>query len=760
MRSRWTRRVVVGALVGAVVPVGLALGTASPATAAESSGDMRSFYSAEDTTDAYGNSALTWSGGAAWAPGRSGAPGDRAFDLGDGRHLTAAGPAAANFGPRDFTVRFSALFGRSGAAREQVLAKSAACGTGLDVTTRDGRVRAVLGDGTGTEVAVAHPTDVHDGRWHEVTLIRSGPTLSVQVDGVAASGRSDGRVDLDNAAPLRLGAGPCPGATPADVALDDVSFGPGTTPVGPPVLPGVPVDPDALLSGLLPGQVPTGPQMRPQEGTGSAPGPAGSSAAESGALRGGSGTAGPGAAEATGSGGPVSSGEPGASGSLPGAADGIGRAPGSPAQATLDGLPVVPGVLRALGSVGGTTPLPAVPVVPAGPPTEVPVARPGPAAASGPAGAGSGAPTGPDRITQAMPIDATAAGSDTPGPAEAPATGNEAAVVPLSGSWTGRAALDAAAAVPAPDEVRTDATSVVRSAMLALVLLTLLVLPARLVNRTADVNAERIVRRLSGRIRRTGLSGPLVGTGVTITAYAAGAPLLGLDASSIALALGLAAAFLLVTAVAEVTRQILLGRSGPQRGHLRRVPGLLLLGLATVVATRVLGVHAGLVAGAFAAIATSAGSADYISLRAYGGLRDGRAKAVAAASLATLGAVAWMLRDPLLGPAGAGFAGQFLASGLTAVTVTVVVHLAFAMIPVRFLDGAAVLDWSRSRWALLAGLGAFALVHVVLQPAAGPALDRGGFLTGVVGVHLAAVALFVLWFRLRRTSPAEAQAVG
>ena len=44
--------------------------------------------------------------------------------------------------------------------------------------------------------------------------------------------------------------------------------------------------------------------------------------------------------------------------------------------------------------------------------------------------------------------------------------------------------------------------------------------------------------------------------------------------------------------------------------------------------------------------------------------------------------------------------------------------------------------------------------------AAGPALDRGGFLTGVVGVHLAAVALFVLWFRLRRTSPAEAQAVG
>jgi hypothetical protein len=754
VRSRWTRRIVVGALVGAIAPAGLAIGTASPAAAAESAGDMRSFFSADDTADAYGNSRLTWSGGAAWAPGRSGAPGDRAFDLGGGSHLAAAGPAAANFGTRDFTVRFSALFGGD-APREQVLAKSAACGTGLDVTTGDGRVQAVLGDATGTDVAVTHPADVHDGHWHEITVTRSGSTLSVQVDGVAASDRSDGRVDLDNAAPLRLGDGPCGRRTPADVALDDVSFGPGTIPVGPPVLPGVPLDTGALLPALLPGQVPTGPEATPREGTDPAPGAIGS-ARPSDPAGSDPRDAGPGSGAA---------GSAGGSGALPGGPDGADRSPaaGSPGDAAgaVDGLPVVPGVLGALGSLGGTTPLPAVPVVPAAPPTDVPVALPGSPAPPGPAGAAPAVPTGPDELAQGVPTVDARAGSDAPVPAEATqGADDEAAVVPLSGSWTGRAALEATAAVPAPDEVRTDPASVLRSAMMALVLITLLVLPARLVNRTADVHAERIARRLSGRIRLTRPSGALVTTGVTIAAYGAGAPLLGLDASSIALALGLAAAFLLVTAVAEVTRQILLGRSGPQRGQLGRVPGFLLLGLATVVATRFVGLHAGLVAGAFAAVATSAGSADYISLRAYGGLRDGRAKAVAAASLATVGAVAWMLRDPLLGPAGEGFAGQFLASGLTAVTVTAVVHLAFAMVPVRFLDGAAVLDWSRSRWALLAGLGAFALVHVVLQPATGPTLDRGGFLTGVVGVHLAAVAVFVLWFHLRRPCRAQAHPVG
>ncbi|MGD9529813.1 MAG: LamG-like jellyroll fold domain-containing protein, partial [Pseudonocardia sp.] len=672
-----------------------------------------------------------------------------------------------------------------GASREQVLAKSAECSTGLDVTTRDGRVHAVLGDAAGADVAVTHPADVHDGRWHEISLIRSGSTLSVQVDGVAASDRSDGRVDLDNSAPLRLGDGPCAG-TPADVALDDVSFGPGTTPVGRPVLPGVPVDTGALLPALLPGQVPTGPEGTSREESGSAPGsgPIGGSraAGSAGGDPRGAGTAGSDAAGSGAGSGALRGGPDGAAGALPagpgtaGGADALpagpgtadrGSAAGSPADGSpadtaeaVDGLPVVPEVLGALGSLGATTPLPAVPVAPVAPLTEVPVALPGPPAPAVAAGADPAAPTGPDGVAPGVPPIATAAGSDAPVPADTTRGPDEAAVVPLSGSWTGRAALEATAAVPAPDEVRTDPASVLRSAMMALVLLTLLVLPARLVNRTADAHAERIARRLSGRIRLTGPSGALVTTGVTIAAYAVGAPLLGLDASSIALALGLAAAFLLVTAMADVTRQILLGRSGPQRGQLGRVPGFLLLGLATVVATRFVGLHAGLVAGAFAAVATSAGAADYISLRAYGGFRDGRAKALAAASLATVGTVAWMLRDPLLGPAGEGFAGQFLASGLTAVTVTAVVHLAFAMVPVRFLDGAAVLDWSRSRWALLAGLGAFALVHVVLQPATGPTLDRGGFLTGVVGVHLAAVAVFVLWFHLRRPSRAQANPVG
>lgn len=784
-RGRWTRpvvgrivgRIVAGALIGTALPVGLAVATAAPAAAAEAGG--KSWFGGEDLTDAYGSTRLAWQGAAAYGPDRSGG---RAFDLDEGGHL-ATGPAAARFGTGNFSVGFTARF--RGGADEQVLSKSGACGTGLEIGTRGGALQVALRDADGAGATVLHPDTVRDGAWHEVSVIRTGPMLTVLVDGAPRSARADAAVDLDTSAPLRLGDGPCAGA-PAAVLLDDVGFGPGIAPVGPPSGTG-------RVAGLLPGLLDgsgsgdDAPAAADTDNTDNTDNTADTDAAPTGGTAaGGSQAARPAGEPRTAPGAP---GAPGTTGGAPGtpgargagtpagaARDGTPAGDGAPGSAPAGsgpeaaGLPLVPDVLHVLGALGGTytpgadptLPLPGTPPVAAGAPAVVtgPTAPTGPAtpgldAQPGPAPAGDAAPAGP--AAPPIPPDA---GTGAPDPAAQAADDAEPVVVPVSGSFTGRSAIEATSVVPAPEEVRTDASSLLRSALMALVLLTLLVLPARMVNRTADANAARIIRRVSsGPARMSPPAVTLLGAGAAVAAYAVGAPLLGLDASAVALALGLAIAFLLVTAVAEVSRQVYLGRSSEQRGRLRRVPGFLLLGLGTVLLTRYAGLHAGVIIGALAAVLATSSSASYASLRGIGGLRDGRAKAVAAASLATVGALAWMLRDPLLGPAGEGFAGQILASGLTAVTVTAVVHLAFAMVPVRFLDGAAVLDWSRSRWVLLAGLGAFTLVHVLLQPAAGPTFDRGGFLTGAIGVHLAAAMLFVLWFHLRRGSRA-AQPVG
>lgn len=838
MRSRWTRRIVAGALIGTVLPVGVAVATAAPAAAAGAG--AKSWFGGEDATDAYGNTRLAWKGGQAYEPDRSGG---RAFDLAEGGHLVATDPAAANFGTGNFALGFAARF--SGGGDEQVLSKSGSCGTGLEIATDGGGLAVSLRDADGSGASVRHPGAVRDGAWHEVTVVRAGAVLTVVVDGARRSGTTPGTVDLDTSTPLRLGDGPCD--TPAaDMLLDDVAFGPGVVPVGPPggagrgsgVVSGVVSEllgggsGDAAPRGSADGagsagggsvgspggagSSPAGAGSPAEAGSGAAGSPAAAGRGAAGSPAGTAGAGGGSGGDAARTGGRADGGAPGtlsgpagagadgalngtagagghADGSAPGAPGGPAGArggadsgaPGAPADAgpsagapgsahgagdppagvpgsadgapgaaapggALDALPIVPEVLHALGSLGGTTPLPAVPVRPPG--TQAPAALPGtPPAPAGPSAQAVGAAA--PEVTSDAPSDEAAAPAV---PASTPDTAADAPdltepdVVPLSGAWTGRAAVEATSVVPAPDEVRTDVASVLRSALIALTLLTLLVLPARLVNRTADANADRIARRWARRGHLPGPATTLVTTGVTVAAYALGAPLLRLDASSIALALGLAAAFLLVTALVAVARQILLGHPEGRRGHLRRVPAFLLLGLLTVVATRVVGLHAGVVLGALVAVATVAGSADYLALRAYGGVRDGRARAVAATVLATVGALAWMLRDPLLGPAGEGFAGQILAAGLTAVTVSAVVHLAFAMAPVRLLDGAAVLDWSRSRWVLLAGLGAFTLVHVLLQPATGPAVDRGAFLTGVVVVYLAAVAVFVGYFRLRR----------
>lgn len=312
-----------------------------------------------------------------------------------------------------------------------------------------------------------------------------------------------------------------------------------------------------------------------------------------------------------------------------------------------------------------------------------------------------------------------------------------------------------AQSVPGPSEVSTRALVLVRNAMLAILLLTLLTLPITIVNATAKEN----VHRLAAVVARTRwLRLPFVvaaerlpltvGLGViaavSAVVYGFVEPSFGLDLSSLALVLGLTAAFLIVSIAKHLSRSLYLRRTYDIRGFLRLFPAFALVGVACVVVSRAVGLQPGLILGTLATLGVRGELAAE---------QRGRAAAVSAGTLAVLGLLAWLLRSPIVavaGPAG-GFLPTVLGVALTGVVVAAAENLAFGLLPLSFLDGAPLFAWSKPVWAVFATLGAFAFVHVLLQRSAGPFTDRVTYLLILLGIYFTIAISFWAWFRFHRT---------
>jgi hypothetical protein len=117
---------------------------------------------------------------------------------------------------------------------------------------------------------------------------------------------------------------------------------------------------------------------------------------------------------------------------------------------------------------------------------------------------------------------------------------------------------------------------------------------------------------------------------------------------------------------------------------------------------------------------------------------EGRGSHAGAWWMLGIAAVAWFalgaVRTPGIEPS---IPAAVLASIFAGLTVAGIEGIVFGMLPLRFLAGEHVFRWSRPRWALLYGLGAFAFAWIILDPA-------NGFLSARTGPSFAtAVALFV-----------------
>jgi hypothetical protein len=147
---------------------------------------------------------------------------------------------------------------------------------------------------------------------------------------------------------------------------------------------------------------------------------------------------------------------------------------------------------------------------------------------------------------------------------------------------------------------------------------------------------------------------------------------------------------------------------------------------------------------------------------------EGRAEAVAAGASLAVAFVAWVALALLRG--GAAQAGDPATALLEAATVTVVVagleNAVFAMLPLRFMPGAAVYAWNRRVWIVLLALGLFGFVHVLLNPSAGAGYladtTRTSFFTLLALLATFGLASVLFWayfrFRPRRAAPPVAGA--
>jgi hypothetical protein len=340
-----------------------------------------------------------------------------------------------------------------------------------------------------------------------------------------------------------------------------------------------------------------------------------------------------------------------------------------------------------------------------------------------------------------------------PAPAPAPVEDDPVtppAPAPAAEHTTDLAAVAFATSFPSPIEARWNLGAVLPSLVLTLLLLAALALPVGLLNRAAADQPHRVEAMLA-RLRvppGAGRPAPAVFlTAVAITAVA-GAVMLGFltpefpfDTSAPALLVGLAVAFVLVTAAQQGTQLLYVAHWWGVRCHVGPVPGFLLLGAVGVVLSRALGLEPGLVLGTLIAFRTAR------PLRAD---EEGPAVALAATALTALGGAAWILREPLVAAAGAPgtFLADTVATALTATSVSAAANLLFALVPLSFLPGAALLRWSPGLWALFACTGGFAFVHLSVRPATDVLTGGTGALGVLLGVYLLGAAALWTWLRV------------
>ncbi len=302
-----------------------------------------------------------------------------------------------------------------------------------------------------------------------------------------------------------------------------------------------------------------------------------------------------------------------------------------------------------------------------------------------------------------------------------------------------------ATSLPQADQVDFGLEALLLSALAVAGLLVLIAFPAELFNTTLEEHYDEVRRWFRLRPRSIGggrhhgavlvsflfLSGPL---------WFAMQPSSGFDPATALGALGLSLATAVVVFASDVPSVVHVRRRYGERARPIALPGAVLVGIACVVLSRAVHFQPGYFYGLVGGLALS---------RSLARDESGRLAARTAALLLGLSVVTWLAMMPV--SAAAAESGKTLSiilveNILAGIFWAALDSLVIAMLPLRLLQGAKVVGWSRAAWAGLYAVTLLAFVHILLRPSTGYVSNTSASPTNVVIGLFAGFAVFSFAF--------------
>jgi hypothetical protein len=188
-------------------------------------------------------------------------------------------------------------------------------------------------------------------------------------------------------------------------------------------------------------------------------------------------------------------------------------------------------------------------------------------------------------------------------------------------------------------------------------------------------------------------------------------PGFGLSQQTVALTLGLFVAFIVVTVTFGLPRAWAVKRAVGHQMAFRAYPAALVIALFCALLSRAAHFQPGYVYGIVAAYAVA-------EQRRVHDRDDGRGVAAGAVAVLAVSLGAWLAWAPVDHYADGhtlGFPALVVDAALAAVFVAGVEAMAFQLLPMQFLDGAALRTWSRGGWRLLFGTALLGLGAVIFR---------------------------------------------
>ena len=316
-----------------------------------------------------------------------------------------------------------------------------------------------------------------------------------------------------------------------------------------------------------------------------------------------------------------------------------------------------------------------------------------------------------------------------------------------------------AASVAAPWEVSVEPMAIGGSALVALLLLLFIGFTSELFNSTFESNYDEIAgwlglqrggRARFGRLWRTPLGVALfLAAGALV--YLLLDPSLALDVPTVAVYLGMLLGLGVVLLAFEAPPLLLYRRRTGTSPGVRALPWTLPAAALCVLVSRVAGLEPGYLYGLLLGLVFQG------ELTAS---QEGRQTAAGAAWTLAVAVAAWLglgfVRGSGLPPD--QFGGLLLETALAVIAIGGLEAVAFGLLPLRFLSGAAVYGWSRLAWAVLFGISVFAFVHLLVGPNTGYLAElTPAALVAALGAFAAFGAFSVLFWGYFRFRPVRAE---